>query len=106
MIDSLGLRLFAQGSVVFQRDVTFSLEQDPELVQEDFTLVDATVGIGSPDGRYTLTLFVRNLFDQNYADVLLRSPTWPSTPTADNINGFFSKEANRYFGANFRVTYQ
>ena len=85
--------------------MTYSLEQDPEMVQDGYPVVDASVGIGSPDRRYTLTLYARNLFDENYADVLLRSPTWPSTPNADNINGFFSKESNRYFGANFRVAF-
>ena len=105
VVDSLGLRVFAQVSAVFQSEVTFSLEQDPEMVQDGYPVVDASVGIGSRDRRYTLTLYARNLFDENYANVLLRSPTWPSTPIADNINGFFSKESNRYFGANFRMAF-
>ncbi len=105
VIDSLNLRLFVQGSAVYQSEVIFSLEQDSEMVQGSFPLVDLSIGVGSPDRRYTLTLFARNLFDRNYADVLLRAPTWPSTPAVDNINAFFSKESNRYIGANFSATF-
>jgi iron complex outermembrane receptor protein len=34
--------------------------------------VDASAGVKTDDGRYQLTVFVRNLFDQSYATSIFR----------------------------------
>lgn len=105
VIAPIGLRAFVQTSLIYQSRVGYALEQDPLMVQSGYTVVDASLGIGSPDRRYTLTLFARNLFNRNYASVFLRSPTWPSSTTGANINGFYPKQAERYFGANVKVAF-
>ena len=103
--DGLGLRLFAQGSLVTISEVEFLLEQDPLLFQDGYSTVDASFGVGSRDGRYTLSLFVNNVFNQDFASVLLRAPTWRSTATQANINGFFAKQAFRFVGVTLRVAF-
>src|SRR5262249_35075034 len=57
---------FAQLSANYQSEQQFAVEQDPLLVQKAYTLVDASIGARSLDGRYSLTLFVKNVFDKNY----------------------------------------
>lgn len=42
---------------------------DPEKVQEAFTLVNARIGIGREDGRWSVEAWGRNLTDETYAQV-------------------------------------
>lgn len=42
---------------------------DPEKVQDAFTLVNARVGIGREDGRWSLEVWGRNITDETYAQV-------------------------------------
>jgi hypothetical protein len=52
-----------------------------------------------------LTLFAKNLFDQNFAGSVFRYPIWPSAATIANVDALFAKESDRYFGANVRVRF-
>jgi iron complex outermembrane receptor protein len=87
---------FAQVGVNFQSAMNFSVEQDPLLVQPAYTLVDASIGVKQIDGRYSLTLFVKNLFDENYLTSIGHSSFLGGTT---DLVGTFNKDADRYFGA-------
>lgn len=87
---------FAQVGVNFQSAMNFSVEQDPLLEQPAYTLVDASIGIKQIDGRYSLTLFVKNLFDENYLTSIGHSSFLGG---ATDLVGTFNKDADRYFGA-------
>ena len=57
--------------------------------QEAFTLVNARIGIGAADERWTVELFSNNLFDQDYLQVAFNGPfqvdtSNPYSLTADN----------------------
>ena len=57
--------------------------------QEAFTLVNARIGIGSTDERWSLELWSNNLFDQDYLQVAFNGPfqvdtSNPYNATADN----------------------
>lgn len=93
---------FAQATARYQSDVQYSISQNPNTIQDGFTVVDASIGFGPEDGRYLVTFFVNNLFDQNYTDFLLQHPTETLTL---NIFQFAPRRAERYLGASLRVQF-
>ncbi len=61
----------------------------PVKEQDAFTLVNARIGIGSQDERWSVELFSNNLFDQDYLQVAFNGPfqvdtSNPYSATADN----------------------
>lgn len=93
---------FAQASARYQSEVQYSISQNPNTIQDAFTVVDASIGFGPDHGRYLVSVFVNNLFDQNYTDLLLQHPTETATL---NIFQFAPRRAERYFGASIRVQF-
>jgi iron complex outermembrane receptor protein len=104
-LGSTGYEGVVQGSVVHQSDVLFSLEQDPISRQKAYTTVDASAGVRTGDGRYQLTVFVRNLFDQSYATSIFRDAFFGNAASPNNIDHYRPKEAERYVGAALRVNF-
>ncbi|RDE04967.1 TonB-dependent receptor [Sphingomonas aracearum] len=98
-IPGTGLEGFAQVSVNFQSDQNFTLEQDPLTRQDAYTLVDASIGIRDAEDRYTLTLFVKNMFNTNYFTSLGHNSLLATAANPFDIVGTFNKDADRYFGA-------
>jgi iron complex outermembrane receptor protein len=96
---------FVQASLNLQSDVLFSLDQDPATRQDGYATVDASVGLKQADGRYQLTLFVKNLFDQSYATSIFRDSFFAGAASPANVDHYLSKEANRYFGGSLRVRF-
>ena len=47
-------------------DVQFTLENDPLTIQKAYGLADAVVGIEEINGRYEVSFFAKNLFDQSF----------------------------------------
>lgn len=90
---------FVQAAASYTSRQNFSLEQDPLLEQPGYTLVDLSVGAQSIDGRYSLTLFVKNLFDKNYLTSMAHNSLLANTTNPYDIIGNYSKDADRYFGA-------
>jgi iron complex outermembrane receptor protein len=102
---SASMRAFAQASVNLQSDVLFALDQDPATTQDGYVTVDASLGVKDADNRYQLTLFVRNLFDTEYATSIFRDAFFGNAASPNNLDHYLPKEANRYFGASLRVSY-
>ena len=97
---------FVQLSGTSQSKINFVIEQDPLTVQPAYTTVDASFGFNSPDDKYRLTFFARNLFDRHYVSLLARSSTLSTaTLTPNQLTGNIPKEANRYFGATIGVSF-
>jgi iron complex outermembrane recepter protein len=58
------------------------------------------------DNHYRLTFFVKNLFDEHYLTLMARSSTLSTaTVTPNQLTGNVPKDANRYFGATFGVSF-
>lgn len=53
-------------SYTWQSDVLFELNQNPRAVQDDYGVVNVSFGIQNEDSGFDATVFVNNLFDQNY----------------------------------------
>jgi iron complex outermembrane receptor protein len=96
---------FAQVNVSFQSAQNFAVEQDPLLVQPSYTLVDASIGLRQIDGRYSLTLFVKNLFDTNYLTSIAHNSLLATTANPYDLNATYNKDADRYFGASVGVRF-
>ncbi|RYF95756.1 MAG: TonB-dependent receptor [Caulobacteraceae bacterium] len=61
-------------SLKYTSDYNTGSDLHPVKEQDAFTLVNARVGIGSPDGFWTVELFANNLFDQDYIQVAFNGP--------------------------------
>jgi iron complex outermembrane receptor protein len=97
--------LFGQLSGNAQSRVNFTLEQDPDAVQKAYATVDASIGLRDKARGYSLTLFVRNLFDQHYLTSISRAGELTNAANPYNLTGFTPKDADRYFGATFAISY-
>lgn len=100
------LKVFGQAAASFQSDYNFAIEQDPNQLQDGFTIVDVSAGIGTKDDRYKLTFFVKNLFDTHYLSFVGNASALTSaTLSPNNLYGVIPKDANRYLGANLSVAF-
>lgn len=99
------LALFGQVSTNAQTKVNFSLEQDPDTVQGGYAIFDASIGFRQVDGRYSATLFVRNLGDRHYLTSVSRAGQLTNAANPNNLTGFLPKDADRYVGATFTASY-
>lgn len=90
---------FIQGAVSYQSAQNFSLEQDPLLEQKAYALVDLSLGVRQIDDRYTVTVFVKNLFDKNYMTSIGHNSLLATAANPYDLVATVNKDADRYFGA-------
>ena len=102
---SSNLAAFGQFSINFTSEQQFAVEQDPLLWQPAYTLVDASIGLKTIDDRYSLTLFVKNLFDENYLTSIGHNSLLATTANPYDLVGTYNKDSSRYFGATFGVKF-
>lgn len=98
-------RGFGQIDVSYQSAQQFAIEQDPNQIQRAYTIVNASVGVRNPDGRYTLTFFAKNLFDQNYYSTSQGSNLLPSNLNLVDRFAVRPKDADRYVGASLGLSF-
>lgn len=99
------LTAFGQFTINYTSEQQFAVEQDPLLVQPGYALVDASIGVKALDDRYTLTLFVKNLFDENYLTSLGHNSLLATAASPFDLVGTYNKDSSRYFGASFGVRF-
>jgi iron complex outermembrane recepter protein len=99
------LAVFGQVSANAQTKVNFSLEQDPDAVQKGYATFDASIGLRRLDGRYSLTVFARNLTDRHFVTSISRAGQLTNAANPNNLTGFIPKDADRYFGATVGISY-
>jgi iron complex outermembrane receptor protein len=105
-VPGTSLDSFVQLTASSQSKINFVIEQDPLTQQDSYTTVDASIGLRAQDNRYRLTFFVKNLFDEHYLSLMARSSTLSTaTVTPNQLTGNVPKDANRYFGATFGVSF-
>ena len=95
-------RGFVQVSYSWQDDVQFSLDQNPATIQEAYGLLNASIGFGSQDDRYLLTLFGRNLTGEDHVASMFQDFI---TTGSRNIVHFRPKNADTLLGASLRVRF-
>jgi iron complex outermembrane receptor protein len=105
-VGATGWESFVQLSGSSQSKFNFVIEQDPLTEHDGYTIVDASVGFRAPNNRYRITLFAKNLFDEHYLTLMARSATLTTaTYSPNSLTGNVPKDANRYFGATFGVSF-
>jgi len=90
---------FLQLSMNYTSAQNFTSELDPLAVQKAYALVDASIGIATSDKRYSLSLFVKNLFNEHYLTSIGHNSLLSTTATPFDLVGTYNKDADRYFGA-------
>ncbi|WP_251007936.1 TonB-dependent receptor [Sphingobium sp. BHU LFT2] len=96
---------FLQTDLTFQSDQIFAVEQDPLLVQDGYAIVDLTAGLRTADGRYSLSAFVKNLFDQNCYTSMSSANLNPANLTLVDLYANVPKAASRYVGASASIRF-
>ncbi|MEL1249284.1 TonB-dependent receptor [Aurantiacibacter gilvus] len=91
--DSAPVDLYVQTNLIYQSEVQWSLNQDPRTLQDGYAVVNGAIGIEDRDGRYSLSVFVRNIFDQNQPASLSYSTTAGGRSLAQ-----VWRNQERYFG--------
>ena len=66
-LKSLPFDAFANILYSWQDDTNYSLTQHPELTQDSYGVANMRIGLNDKADRYSVTLFVNNLFDKGYA---------------------------------------
>ena len=90
---------FVQVDLSYQSAVQFAIEQDPLQTQDGYALVDASNGLSAPDSRYTLTVFVKNLSNQNFYTTTTTPALIGNNLSVVDVYAFRPKNPDRYFGA-------
>ncbi len=96
-VETMPFDFFVNAAYQWQDDVNFSLLADPGAEQEAYGVMNLSVGlVEREDARYKVTLFVNNLFDEEYAQGIGNAGgLWGGTPVYIHT---YPREANRYAG--------
>jgi iron complex outermembrane receptor protein len=98
---------FVQAAYRWQSDVTFSLVQDPDAVQEAYGIFN--LGAGVQTDRWKFSVFANNLFDKSYALTKGRDSAWnfsrTAAPATLAVNWKPARDSERYFGVRAQVKY-
>lgn len=78
---------FVDASAAYRSSQNTSATPDANLVIPAYTLVDGRVGIRSPDSRWLVAVFAKNLFDKRAAGFVFRDPL---SPTGNYMQSFAS----------------
>ena len=95
---------FANLSFQWQDDLNFSLLGDPGAKQDAYGIVNLSLGIiDSVSERYSVTLFVHNLFDEDYVSSIFNlGGLWGNRPTYIQT---FPRDAERYAGVQLGIRF-
>jgi iron complex outermembrane receptor protein len=80
----------------WQSKTNFDLQQQPDSVQQSYTIVNATIALQSTAG-WRVALLAKNLTDQSYATFIQNS--------GNHINRYVPRDDARYFGINVRYDF-
>lgn len=91
---------FVQMSGRWQSEVNFSLNGDPRAEQDSYGIVNLAVGVEDDEGRYTVAIFVNNVFDEFYATNVFGDPLYGGV-----VSHYVPRDFERYFGARLGVNF-
>jgi len=97
-VGDMPFNYFAQANYQWQDDINYDLYGNPVNSQDAYGIANISVGIVEADEQYKVTLFVNNVFDENfsmgYGDASQRFGG------ATAISKQWSRNAMRYAGIN------
>lgn len=87
----------------WQSKVQYQMSQDPATIQNAYGIADFNIGFKEREnGRYTVTLFARNLFNKHYASGLFN---FAQLFGAESVQQYLPRDFSRYIGINIAVQY-
>ena len=70
-----GFDFFSSGSVLFRSEYRANTAPStPNALQDSTQIFNAQIGVGADEGRYELSVWCRNCFDETYSDLIFSSP--------------------------------
>lgn len=94
-----GLEGFVRAEVLYGSDINLAGDQAPGKERSSFTLFNASAGIGSPDGRWDVTLWGKNVFDEEFPQGIFDAVAQPGS-----LNGYPNDPP--LYGLTFRIATQ
>jgi iron complex outermembrane recepter protein len=110
-LPAMSFDAFVNASARYQTKVITNINQDPELRAPAYSVVNLSAGISDKSKRYTLSLFVNNLFDKAYANTGFTGlGSWSSRApnpvvTVANATWTPARDAFRYYGIRLDVKF-
>jgi iron complex outermembrane recepter protein len=93
---------FAQASYVYRSETSFSAAGDPNLRQDAYGLLGARFGVRAADDRWSLSVFGRNLTDENFVNNIIPQPVLGAPGV---YSQFPSADARRILGVSFEYSF-
>ncbi|WP_312733827.1 TonB-dependent receptor domain-containing protein [Brevundimonas sp.] len=93
-----GLEGYIQTDVVYTSTINFNAAYNPIATNEPATLVGGRIGVRSEDGRYGVSIFVRNLFDVYRPVFRTSTPTAAQQLDSQSYIQFSGSESRRLIG--------
>ncbi len=78
----------------WQSKTHFDLAQQPDSVQPEYSIANASIGLSDSSAGWRVALLVKNLFDKSYATFIQSS--------GNHINRYVPRDDERYVGVSFR----
>lgn len=97
---STGVELVLNGNYTWQSEVNFSSNANPRSVQGAYGIGNASIGLQGSDDAWRVSLFVNNLFDQDYVARIVDDTSTRSDPFI--LLQQVPRNANRFFGIRAR----
>lgn len=91
----------------YQDEVFSNDREDLDELLDSRAILDATFGVSTRDERHRLTFIIKNLTDENYATQVIDGQNVPTSLIASGraLRYQIPREADRYFGVNYRVQF-
>jgi iron complex outermembrane receptor protein len=99
-----GMGGFIQGNALMRSDTSYATLPEGvanPYVQDGYVIVNGSVGVSAGDGAYTLSLFVKNLFDKNYVTQISDLPLGE----LGDYSQFVTRDAARTVGVQARINF-
>ncbi len=97
------MRLSANVSAKYTSDYNTGSDLDPNKEQKAFTLVNARLGIGPQDKRWTAEIWAQNLTNVAYRQVVINAPLQGTDPSTNTYDAFMGQP--RTYGVTLRLHY-
>jgi outer membrane receptor protein involved in Fe transport len=98
-----GMNWYARGEVSYRDDVFFFPDLDPEVVGDEYTVFNASIGLSAVSGNWDVVLWGKNIFDEDYLTSASRNRD-ATQPSLAAFTGAIPFEGFRLTGG-FEPTY-
>ena len=103
-LSSLPFDLFANVSYTWQDDIIFNINQHPDLTQDAYGITNLRLGVSDKSGRYEVSLFGNNVFDESYVSDMLDASVI-SLGTGQYLAHVLPRNSQRYWGVKAKFNF-